>query len=561
MWCGPLLAAGLALLLALPAPAQEPAGALPDSVADRAIAFFNDPGTVRFLGETEIEAGDTLRSDVAAVDGPLLVRGRVEGDVLVVNGDLRLAPGASVTGSVTVIGGRAEGLEAATVGGEASVHEAELRYRRSGFRLVRGDEGWGRGDFLVATGKSYNRVEGLPVTFGPRVRTAGSNPLRVDALAIYRTESGLTLDPEDMGYYARIEQYLGGHRALWVGFTAHSLIEPVEEWQLSDLESGLATFLLHEDYRDHYERQGVSVYATLSPPGSPLSLGVEARRETHRTLAVGTPWSLARNDDPWRPQPLVGEGRVTSLIGTATLDTRSSSVDPATGWYVRARVEQAVQADLVRRAAYLRDPAANPESSLLPVLDPLDYGLFSAGIVDIRRYNRVDPRSRLNFRLVAGGALDGDELPPQRQHALGGEGSLPGFPLFQFDCGARAERVYRQDGDGRATPFVPRYGCDAFSLFQAEYRGSFSFRFLWDSVPWSEEAEEDGDWGFVTELSPDWTFFLNAGQAWSYHSEEDERLAADVGVGVLLGRFGLFVAVPVTGGDGVNLFARIGPRF
>ena len=561
MWSGPVPVAALALLLALPAAAQEPPAVLADSAADRAIAFFNDPGTVRFLGETAIEAGDTLRSDVAALDGPLRVRGRVEGDVLVLNGDLLLAPGASVTGSATVVGGRVQGAEAATIGGEVTVHEGELRYRRSGFRLVRGDEGWGRGDFLVATGKSYNRVEGLPITFGPRIRTAGSNPLRVDALAIYRTEAGLTLDPEEMGYHARIEQYLGGHRAAWIGFTAHSVIEPIEEWQLSDLESGLATFLFHEDYRDHYERQGVSVYATLSPPGSPLSLGVEARRETHRTLAVGTPWTLARNDDPWRPQPIVAEGDVTALLGTATFDTRSSAADPATGWYVRARLEQAVQSDLQRGTAYLIDPGADPRLSPIPLLEPLDYRLFSSGVIDIRRYNRVDPSSRLNFRLVAGGSLDGDALPPQRQHALGGEGSLPGFPLFHFDCGARAERVYRRGRDGRTTPFVPRYGCDAFSLFQAEYRGSFSFRFLWDSVPWSDEAEEDEDWGFVTELSPDWTFFVDAGQGWSYDSEEDEELAADVGVGVLLGRLGVFVAVPVTGGDGVNLFARIGPRF
>jgi hypothetical protein len=183
-------------------------------------------------------------------------------------------------------------------------------------------------------------------------------------------------------------------------------------------------------------------------------------------------------------------------------------------------------------------------------------------MVDIRRYNRVDPDSRLNFRLLAGGSLDGDALPPQRQHAIGGEGSLPGFPLFQFDCGARAERVYRGTGTAGSTAFYPRYGCDAFALFQAEYRGSFAFRFRWDSVPWSDEAEEDEDWGFVADLSPDWTFFVDAGQGWSYDGvARDEELAADVGAGILLGRFGIFLAVPVTGGDGVNLFARIGPRF
>ena len=112
----------------------------------------------------------------------------------------------------------------------------------------------------------------MPIAFGPRVQTAGSNPLRVDALAIYRTESGLTLDPDRMGYFVRAEQFLGGHRSWSVGGTAHSLVEPIEDWHLSDLESGLATFLFHRDFRDHYDRHGVSLFSTWAPRGGPFSL-------------------------------------------------------------------------------------------------------------------------------------------------------------------------------------------------------------------------------------------------------------------------------------------------
>lgn len=559
-------------LIVDPALAQEAAGAVPDStrrslppeIADRVIAFYNDPARVRLVGDVEVDEGDTIRADVAALDGPLLVRGRIEGELVMLNGDVRLEAGSSVTGSVTVVGGTLEVAEDARVGGEMLSYSEALAYRRSGIRLARVDDadaaGWGRADFLVATGRSYNRVEGLPITFGPRIRTAGSNPLRVDALAVYRTESGLTLDPEAMGYFARVEQFIGGFRSLRVGFTAHSLVDPIEEWGVSDLESGLSTFLLHEDHRDHYERQGVSVYASLTPPRSPLELGIEARREAHRSLASGSPWTLSNNGDRWRAQPLVGEGDVTTIGGTAAFDSRNDSADPATGWLVRARVEQAVRSTLAREAAFLVDPApGGPAGS--PSIEALGFGLFSSAFVDIRRYNRVDPDSRLNFRLVAGGSLDGDALPPQRQHALGGEGSLPGYPLFELDCGAREALVYRPGMDGGSAPFYPRYGCDAFGLFQADYRGRFAFRFLWDSVPWSDEVEEDEHWGFAADVSPEWTVFVDAGQAWSYDGGPDEELAADVGLGVLLGRLGVFVAVPVTGGEGVNLFARIGPRF
>src|SRR5690606_3200892 len=118
----------------------------------------------------------------------------------------------------------------------------------------------GHSDFLNATGRSDNRVAGLPTTFGPRIEAAGPNPLRVHALAIYRTEAGFTLDTERMGYYVRAEQLLGGREEARVGLTAHSLVDPIEEWHLSDLENGLSTFLFHRDFRDHYERTGVSAF-------------------------------------------------------------------------------------------------------------------------------------------------------------------------------------------------------------------------------------------------------------------------------------------------------------
>ena len=556
----PLLACSLALLsLASPLRGQE--GAIPEAVADALVSFYNDPATVRYTGRHTIAAGDTVRADVAAMGGPLIVGGLIEGSVVMLNGDVRLLPGASVAGGVTVVGGTVEGVEGAIVGDEVVVFEEGMPVRRDGLRLVRGEgllarAGVGRSDFLIATGTSYNRVEGMPITFGPRIRTGGSNPLRADALAIYRTEAGLTLDPDEMGYYARVEQYVGGFQALRVGVTAHSLVDPIEDWQLSDLENGLTTFLFHEDFRDHYERRGVSLYSFWRPRGSPLELGLEALSERHRSLAAGTPWSLTDNAEPWRPQPHVGEGRLTTLRALATFDSRSSASDPATGWYLRGRVERALRSDLVQPGGFV-DPES-PLFSTVGALEPMELGLFTTGMIDVRRYNRVDPSSRLNFRFIAAGALDGGNLPPQRQHVLGGEGSLPGYPLFEHDCGARGVRVH--DGDATA-PFYPYYGCDAFALFQAEFRGKLSLRFLWESVPWSEEARDDEDWGFVMDLKPDWTFFVDAGQGWSREGRPRESLAADVGMGILVNRFGLFFAAPLSGGEGVNLFARIGPRF
>ncbi|HEV2130217.1 MAG TPA: hypothetical protein VGR27_03915, partial [Longimicrobiaceae bacterium] len=222
-------------LLAAPARGQDPPARpvlgeevlapweLPPAVAERLIEFYNAPQTIHFSGPSRVPAERTITGDVAVLGGPFTVAGRVEGDVLVINGDLELLPGAAVTGDVTVVGGRTSGVADASIGGEVVTYSELLRYRRRGDQLVYagplgrrgagpadGEEWLAQRDFLITTGQSYNRVEGLPITFGPIIETSGSNPFRLRALGIYRTEAGLTLDLEEMGYYLRAEQFIGG---------------------------------------------------------------------------------------------------------------------------------------------------------------------------------------------------------------------------------------------------------------------------------------------------------------------------------------------------------------
>lgn len=549
---------------------------LPDEVADAVIDFLNDPRRMQFTGPTRVEADSTIRSDIAVREGTLVVAGRVEGSVLVVNGDAELLPGGAITGDLLVVGGTVRGAQQAAVGGEMLAYPGRLAYRREGERVIRvrrparsrasrgaGPVGeWGRGDFLITTGKSYNRVEGLPITFGPRIETEGSNPLRVQALAIYRTESGLTLDTDRMGYYVRAEQFLGGRRTLRLGLSAHSLVDPIEDWHLSDLENGLATFVFHRDFRDHYEREGVAAFAAWNPRGAPFEVQTEVRWEQHEAQRAGSPWTLFDNAEPWRPQPLVAEGDLASVTFQAGFDSRSRAADPSTGWLLRGRVEHGFDVDLALPERFVAAPGGAVPTP--PVeLAPSSFDRFTTGMLDVRRYNRVDPRSRLNFRLLLAGSLDGSGLPPQRQHAFGGEGSMPGFGLFQLDCGARSQLVYRSATDaGEASgAFFPRYGCDAVAMLQAEFRGKLSFRLRWDDAPWDEEDEGEEGWGFGWNVAPDWSVFVDAGRGWAQDGGPDEELAVDAGVGLLVDRLGVYLAKPLTGGRGVNVFLRLGPRF
>jgi hypothetical protein len=156
-------------------------------------------------------------------------------------------------------------------------------------------------------------------------------------------------------------------------------------------------------------------------------------------------------------------------------------------------------------------------------------------------------------------------LPPQRQHALGGAGSLPGFGLLALDCGARGFSGVRDGGGAR---FYDAYGCDRFALFQAEYRGDLSFRAP-PRVAKSAAADDDGglDWSDMRLVDADfgWVLFVDVGAGWtSLERHHDENTAVDLGAGVLLGDVGLYVAAPVRDvydRGGVSFFIRLAPRF
>jgi len=476
----------------------------------------------------------------------------------VINGDLRVLPGARIDGAARIVGGRVDGETDAIAGGHTVYHEA-LRFRREGDRLVGHDPerpgwpsaGWptwfGRTDFVAAVDGSYNRVEGLPVAFGPRIQLGHSNPTILDARLVYRTRSGLRMDAGDFGHDARIEQYLGGHRGAIVGIGLHRVVDPIEHGGLSDVENSLATFVLHQDYRDHYERHGWSTYVRLVGATRPYEARIEYRDETHRSIDAGTPWSLLRNDSPWRAQPRVAAGDLRSIRASFQWDTRNDPADPAAGWLLTVGVEQGVGGTLsVPDGPFDEDdPLAEQPRR------PADSEFTTVG-VDARRYLRLGPRGRLAVRAAAAGAPDSGPLPPQRQHTLGAEGGLPGYSRFQLDCGARAEPP-------SAGGFYPYYGCDRMVLVQAEYRHA-----LFTDPGFGRRLGLDFDL-FAT---PELVLFANAGRAWIEARALDGRadtgprsLRPDLGVGLRLGPIGAYLAIPLAGsGRTPNFFVRLGPR-
>jgi hypothetical protein len=193
----PLLCAALiAVSLCIVAPgvhAQVVTALLPDSVALRLVEFHNMETTTRLSGDARIGPGTDMRGGVAVLGGSLIIEGTVEGDVVVINGDLTVLAGGRVAGNATVTGG-AVAVEPGGVAGVVRVYREPLRYRyldgaiayvppdlEEGLSAGR-DFAFGRTELMIAAYDAYSRAEGLPIAAGPRVRLGGSHPITASAL-------------------------------------------------------------------------------------------------------------------------------------------------------------------------------------------------------------------------------------------------------------------------------------------------------------------------------------------------------------------------------------------
>jgi hypothetical protein len=528
--------------------------------------FLNDSGTLRMAGGGRVPAGSRVEAPVGVLGGALLLGGTIAGDLVVVNGDLRVEPGGRVEGSVTVVGGSIQGGRGeAWVTGTLRIDPIPLRYRIRGDRIepepatVPELPGFLVADFgiaelrpLLRAAGAYNRVEGFPVEMGASLETRSRNPFRLDAAGIWRSASGLELDRENLGHSVRVEQSVGGRGEARMGFRLHRRISPIENRDLSNLESGLSTFFLRRDLRDHYAREGWAFYLEGSPLDLPLRPRFEYQEEDHASVLPGDPWTLGSADRPWRPQPAVAEGAVRTLAFSLLLDNRDDPFDPSDGWWIEGRVRRQV--------------GGSPRLPASVVADGREFPLATDGHLDLRRYARLGPEARLKGRILVSGSLNRTPLLPQHQRALGGEGTLPGHPRFALDCGARTESIVPSGEpdevieDPARQAVFPAYGCDGVALARLEFEGKLPFS-------WSPGANRpDWEMASLLTLQPAWSVFVGAGRGWSYEDPEggigmgtrtDAPLRTDMGVGIFVGPLGVYWAWPLNRRDrGMNFFVR-----
>ncbi len=556
LWC--------LLLLALPLGAQQREGRAA-SVTAGAVNIYNASGTMRVSGALDVAADRTITGDVAVLNGPVTVAGRITGSLVAINADVRLLPGASIGADLLVVGGTVTRDDGVIVTGEVRTQAELLLYTLEGERLVpeeRGfdwrprwsgpgfeDRGESYTDLFFVAARSYNRVEGLSASVGPRFRRPTSwGRVQVEAFGVVRSASPVRWDRGTIGHDIRGDLRLGVRNGLVLGARAYDVIDAVESWQLGNDEAGLASFVLHRDMRDWYGRHGGEGSLGVRV-GEEISLSVAVGSERWRSVESRRPFTLFRDSDPWRVNPNIDPGKVDLASVRLRVDTRDKLRSAwLGGWFVQGDIERG-------RGTIARDLGPLPG---IPVDESVSY---TRGFVDARRYTQIAPGTQLNARIVAGGWLGGDRLPLQRRLSIGGPGSVEGndfrrswYETDVFTCGGIAERA------GRPTL------CDRIALAQLELRQGFDVHIL--------RNDRDDDWwrlGINTRGA--WVLFADAGRGWTIDDgapgiRNDRGLPplssfrTSVGAGLDFGDIGVYVAKSTsTGREPLNVIVRLGRRF
>lgn len=358
--------------------------------------------------------GETQAGTIIVLGRTTYIGGKVDGDVLVVNADLFIRPGAEISGRAIAIGGGAYTSTLAYVaGGAHSFRDDGFAVQRSGdgFQLAYQSLREGSSPPLLFPGvyglriPTYDRVNGLSLPFGPALSFLQGRG-EINAIATYRSNLG------------KVDPSINGELQL----TRRSRVEAVVErtsrtndaWIWSDFVNSFSSLVFGEDTRNWYraDRARLSLHRSWEMRQSTIEPFVGGSYDHASGVGpfVGDssgPWSLFGRRDSLgmlRPNPDAGKADILSAIAGTVY-----SWEAPDGLRLRLRTSA--------EKGFGTISLTPEEDNFLQVTTDFDLRFPTFG----------DQQYAVEVRWVTS---DGN-LPPHRFHYLGGPGTLPFLDMLE----------------------------------------------------------------------------------------------------------------------------------
>ena len=380
----------------------------PERVASVVRSAASQPhALVAGTGRLDLPRDSVVTTNLVVLGRSTYLSSRVQGDVLVVGGDLFLRTGSEVTGRAVAIGGGVYRTFLGTVGGPVESYRDDhysIAALPERYELVYQGRRRDRPPMLQLAGvqglllPTYERVDGLSLPVGALI-TLGDRAVELQPTATYRSRLGVV----DPGATIRIAP----ERALRVEADVGRSTRTNDGWIYSDLVNSGVTLAFGNDTRNYFRADGGTARAIVhvERTGVTFEPFVGGRFEKVSPItAIGNVFSFSGRtsvEHMARPNPLVQRGKIGSGLLGAMLEYK---VGP-------------VQAKLSAEGEHgFRTPDSTSSFTQLTLDGTIEFPTFRS------------QRLRVDAHAVT---TAGDSTPRARYAYLGRGGTLPLLELLE----------------------------------------------------------------------------------------------------------------------------------
>jgi hypothetical protein len=202
-----------------------------------------------------------------------------------------------------------------------------------------------------------------------------------------------------------------GSGIMELGVEGYTLTDTKDQWIISQNENTASALLIHEDFRNYFERKGFTIHTAYYLKHDYLKgeLKLAYLTDSYDSLANKTDWALFGGSKKFRANPAIDPGKMRSVILSGGISTMTKTSRAQEGWCLFGSAEFAKK---------------NWGSEFE----------FYQYIFDMRRFQPLGRYENFNVRVRVGTSTG--VLPPQKEYELGGLGTMNAFP-FKSDIGNR----------------------------------------------------------------------------------------------------------------------------